>query len=304
MWGEDADAEITHATPDEAATIPEVKYEYLDHPADVQIHAWGSRLREAYEQAAMGMFGYMTDLETVDIEEVREVEAEAEDLEGLLFHFLDECLFVFSCEPFFVARKVEITEWVADGEEEVEEGKGEVEEGKGGEKSEDSKGEEGKESKEKEGKEEKVDKSEEKEEKQEKSAEREKEGEERKEGKGEKEERKDEEEGKDIEKTKKGKGEKEEPMEEEEGDNEEGRGGGDTDRGGTGGEGTSGAEGHGGYGGTDSGSRVYRIRAKLFGEEFQLGKHPQGTEVKAITYASMQVYSKPGQHEVFVIIDI
>ncbi|KAK8385343.1 hypothetical protein O3P69_012281 [Scylla paramamosain] len=32
--------------------------------------------------------------------------------------------------------------------------------------------------------------------------------------------------------------------------------------------------------------------------------HHQGTEVKAITYASMQVYDELDQHEVFVIVDI
>ena len=42
------------------------------------------------------------------------------------------------------------------------------------------------------------------------------------------------------------------------------------------------------------------------GEEFSLDKHPQGTEVKAITYSAMQIcYSEESrQHELFVIIDI
>ncbi|XP_036302331.1 protein archease isoform X4 [Pipistrellus kuhlii] len=40
-----------------------------------------------------------------------------------------------------------------------------------------------------------------------------------------------------------------------------------------------------------------------WGEEFSLSKHPQGTEVKAITYSAMQVYTEE-KPEVFVIIDI
>lgn len=52
----------------------------------------------------MAMFGYMTDLERVQIEQVHHVEAEADDLLGLLYHFLDELLFMFSAEPYIVAK--------------------------------------------------------------------------------------------------------------------------------------------------------------------------------------------------------
>jgi len=46
------------------------------------------------------------------------------------------------------------------------------------------------------------------------------------------------------------------------------------------------------------------IEAIGFGETFDLQKHPQGTEVKAITYSAMQIYEKSNFSEVFVIIDI
>lgn len=144
-------------------SIPTVKYEYLDHPADVQLHGWGDDLSEAFEQVAVAMFGYMTEIDKVDIHMTHDVEAEAEDMVGLLYHFLDELLFIFSADPFFIARKVKVLEF----------------------------------------------------------------------------------------------------------DKE-----------------------------------AFRIKARAYGEIFDLGKHPQGTEVKAVTYSSMQVWDNPGQHEVFVIIDI
>lgn len=151
----------------EDLTLPECKYEYLDHTADVQLHAWGDSLKEAFEQCGMAMFGYMTTLSTVEIKQVEEIEAHGHDLESLLFHFLDELLFLFSCDAYLICSKLVITEFNIEGEE-------------------------------------------------------------------------------------------------------------------------------------------LMIRCKCYGEEFTLGKHPQGTEVKAITYSAMHIVNEPetNKFEVFVIIDI
>ncbi|CAM1318696.1 ZBTB8OS (predicted) [Pycnogonum litorale] len=148
---------------DEDYYIPECKYEYLDHTADVQIHSWGDDLKEAFEQAAVAMFAYMTEIEYVQIQSSENIEAEGHDMLSLLFHFLDEFLFVFSAEPYLIGRTVKITEFDKEN---------------------------------------------------------------------------------------------------------------------------------------------FKIKATAYGEQFNLEKHPQGTEVKAITYSNMQVHDKEGQHEIFVIIDI
>ncbi|GAV05784.1 hypothetical protein RvY_15860-2 [Ramazzottius varieornatus] len=50
------------------------------------------------------MFGYMTEIESVQILMEETVEAEGDDLIGLLYHFLDEWLFTFCAEPFFIPR--------------------------------------------------------------------------------------------------------------------------------------------------------------------------------------------------------
>lgn len=46
------------------------------------------------------------------------------------------------------------------------------------------------------------------------------------------------------------------------------------------------------------------IKARGWGESFDLSKHPPGTEVKAITYSNMQIYDEENKHEIYVIIDI
>ncbi|KAK0182283.1 hypothetical protein PV327_000435 [Microctonus hyperodae] len=69
---------------------------------------------EAFEQCGIAMFGYMTEIDSVEISQVHHIEAEGHDLQSLLFHFLDELLFMFSAEPFLVAKKVKITEFDSD----------------------------------------------------------------------------------------------------------------------------------------------------------------------------------------------
>ncbi|KAM4044985.1 protein archease isoform 1-T1 [Anomaloglossus baeobatrachus] len=84
------------------------KYEYLDHTADVQLHAWGETLEEAFEQCAMAMFNYMTDIETVEPIDTVEVQIEGNDMLSLLYNFLDEWLYKFSADQYFVPREVKV----------------------------------------------------------------------------------------------------------------------------------------------------------------------------------------------------
>lgn len=94
--------------------VPDKKYEYLDHTADVQLHSWGDSLKESFEQLAISMFAYMTDIEKVQMtkQETIEIQMDAEDdILNLVFKWLDEWLFLFSAEPFFIARNVVIDEF-------------------------------------------------------------------------------------------------------------------------------------------------------------------------------------------------
>lgn len=84
----------------------------LDHTADVQLHSWGSTLKECFEQVVIAMFGYMTEMETVEVDErwSREIEATGHDMHSLLFHFLDEFLVQFHTEEF-IPKDVKIVDF-------------------------------------------------------------------------------------------------------------------------------------------------------------------------------------------------
>jgi len=82
-------------------------YEYLDHTADVQFHSWGSTIEEAFEQQIVAMFGYITDLSTIEIDTNLVIEVSGQDLQNLLYVFMDEFLYRFATD-LFVAKEVKI----------------------------------------------------------------------------------------------------------------------------------------------------------------------------------------------------
>uniref|UniRef100_A0A3Q2TI37 Protein archease n=1 Tax=Fundulus heteroclitus TaxID=8078 RepID=A0A3Q2TI37_FUNHE len=84
------------------------KYPPINKKYECKIHSWGDSLEEAFEQCAMGMFGYMTDTETVEPIDTVDVESEGDDMESLLFHFLDDWLYKFSADLFFIPREIKV----------------------------------------------------------------------------------------------------------------------------------------------------------------------------------------------------
>lgn len=107
-------------------------YEYLDHTADVQIHSYGDTFERALEQLVVGMFGYMTQLSLVEVNEnqCREchadnVRARGHDKESAVFNFLQEWLSLFH-ETGFVAREVLVVEFDQNTWEIASTGQGEI----------------------------------------------------------------------------------------------------------------------------------------------------------------------------------
>ncbi len=78
--------------------------EYLDHPADVKFRASGKTIEEAFEYAALAMFGAMIDTDTVQLATTLDIDLDADDCEGLLYDFLSELLYLFEVEEIVFGR--------------------------------------------------------------------------------------------------------------------------------------------------------------------------------------------------------
>lgn len=84
-------------------------YEFLDHPADIQIHSWGNTLKDAMENACIAMFDYIVPLHqiNIDVSLKQTIECDGHDLDSLFFNFMDSFLFQF-CTETVVCKDIQI----------------------------------------------------------------------------------------------------------------------------------------------------------------------------------------------------
>lgn len=77
-------------------------FELLDHTSEVGFRATGETLEEAFENAGRALFQVMTDIDDLEVEEEIEVEVESENLEALLYDFVDELIYIAEAEGVFL----------------------------------------------------------------------------------------------------------------------------------------------------------------------------------------------------------
>uniref|UniRef100_A0A1I7WYJ0 Helicase ATP-binding domain-containing protein n=1 Tax=Heterorhabditis bacteriophora TaxID=37862 RepID=A0A1I7WYJ0_HETBA len=98
------------STSDKSALLATGGFEYLDHPADIQVHSWGVDLGKTIENLVTAMYAYMTDLSQVDEVYPYYFTVSGRDLPTMIFAVLEDALCCFQSEPFFVGKRVEVLE--------------------------------------------------------------------------------------------------------------------------------------------------------------------------------------------------
>ena len=78
--------------------VAESGYEFIDHPADVLVHAFGPNLESAFEQCVHALMKTMTDPAKIEVKKYHEFELKEDNLGALLVSFLSEFLFIFDTQ--------------------------------------------------------------------------------------------------------------------------------------------------------------------------------------------------------------
>lgn len=81
-----------------------VKYEFIDHTADIGINAYGKSIAEVFENAAIGMFDIISDTKTISAVGEYRIELSANSVEDLLIKWLSNLLFLHETDSILFSR--------------------------------------------------------------------------------------------------------------------------------------------------------------------------------------------------------
>jgi SHS2 domain-containing protein len=79
------------------------KFKFLEHTADIKFQAFGNSIEEVFENSALAMVYSMSE-EKVKKKKSFKINVRGKDLESLLYNFLEEILFLFDSESFFLSK--------------------------------------------------------------------------------------------------------------------------------------------------------------------------------------------------------
>lgn len=80
------------------------RYRLIEHTADTGLIAYGNTLKEAYENAGIGLFSIITDLKKLREAESRTIELNENDADSLLFEWMNSLIYLFDVDKLLFKR--------------------------------------------------------------------------------------------------------------------------------------------------------------------------------------------------------
>ncbi|MBM3228792.1 archease [Candidatus Pacearchaeota archaeon] len=87
------------------------KFKFLEHTADIKFKAFGNSIKEVFENSALALFRVFYD-KKVEEKKAYKIKVKGNDLESLLYNFLEEFLVLFDSKNFlpFRIKNLELNE--------------------------------------------------------------------------------------------------------------------------------------------------------------------------------------------------
>ena len=85
-----------------------MKYRFIDHTADIAFEVFGETIEELIENATLAFCEAFVYLDRLEGNIKREIEVEGDSEDILIYHWLNELLFLFDTE-FYAARRAEVS---------------------------------------------------------------------------------------------------------------------------------------------------------------------------------------------------
>lgn len=79
-------------------------FSYLDHISDIYIHVYNDTLEGMFEEAAIASFDVIMETSKVYRKTIINVELDADDLEQLLYKWIDHLLYIFDAKSFAISK--------------------------------------------------------------------------------------------------------------------------------------------------------------------------------------------------------
>ena len=79
-------------------------FNYLEHTADVWVHAWGTSLEDTFSQCVYALMDTMIESNNIAPREIKEIMVKDQTIGALLINFLSEFLFLFDTEGWLVGE--------------------------------------------------------------------------------------------------------------------------------------------------------------------------------------------------------
>ncbi len=84
-----------------------MSYEIIDIAGDVGLKITANSLEELFINAGKGLYSLITEPDTVEVSEIKNIELKADSVEELLVSFLNEIIFLFDAYGF-LGSKIEV----------------------------------------------------------------------------------------------------------------------------------------------------------------------------------------------------